>query len=360
MKTIFTILIAVFITSSVFAQSPEKMSYQAVVRDGSNALVTSSTVGMQISILQGSSSGTAAYVEVQNPTSNNNGLVSLEIGGGTVISGNFSAIDWTNGPYFVKTETDPTGGTSYTISGTSQLLSVPYAMHAKYAESIVRDTSTDYIHSDTVNGFVVQVSNGNHPFFDVASTNEVYNPVTGQTAISGVSKDNHNPLNANDTRAFMVHTDSQRKLTKTVVCEPGELTISVQNDSLSTLGQNPFQAVFQMKDADKEILLGNAYVSPDQQNIILIAEDGTYSYFTDDDGVTSRISSFDSNGIGLIKNDTTLLFNVDMNGVTTINDVLNITPRAAAPLSPQKGTVYFDNTTNKLMVYDGTVWQACW
>ena len=135
MKKIFTIIAVGLITASAFAQAPEKMSYQAVVRDGSNALVSSSSVGMQISILQGSSSGTVVYVETQTPTSNANGLVSVEIGGGTLVSGDFTTIDWANGPYFVKTETDPTGGSSYTITGTSQLLSVPYALYAKNAEN---------------------------------------------------------------------------------------------------------------------------------------------------------------------------------------------------------------------------------
>lgn len=135
MRKIYTLLTAIIITVSTYAQAPEKMSYQAVVRDGSNALVTSSSVGMQISILQGSSSGTAVYVETQTPTSNANGLVTIEIGGGTLVSGDFTAIDWANGPYFVKTETDPTGGTTYTITGTSQLLSVPFALYSKSAEN---------------------------------------------------------------------------------------------------------------------------------------------------------------------------------------------------------------------------------
>lgn len=135
MKKIITICAVLLMTASVFAQAPEKMSYQAVVRDGSNALVTSTAVGMQLSILQGSASGTAVYVETQTPTSNINGLVSLEIGSGTVVSGDFTTIVWANGPYFIKTETDPTGGTSYTITGTSQLLSVPYALYAKTSGS---------------------------------------------------------------------------------------------------------------------------------------------------------------------------------------------------------------------------------
>lgn len=144
MKKLYTIIAVVALTINVFAQSPDKMSYQAVIRDGSNNLVASTTVGMQISILQGSVNGTAVYVETQTPITNINGLVSIEIGAGTVISGDFSAIDWANGLHFIKTETDPTGGTSYSIIGTSQLLSVPYALHAKTAETVTGGiTETD-------------------------------------------------------------------------------------------------------------------------------------------------------------------------------------------------------------------------
>jgi len=136
MKKVLTILTAVIITATVWAQSPEKMSYQAVVRDASDNLVTNTNIGIQVSIIQSSATGTSVYVERHFPTTNDNGLVTLEIGTGTVVSGNFSTIDWANDIYFIKTEIDLAGGANYTISSTNQLLSVPYALHAKTAESI--------------------------------------------------------------------------------------------------------------------------------------------------------------------------------------------------------------------------------
>ncbi|MBK8497539.1 MAG: hypothetical protein IPL52_01670 [Flavobacteriales bacterium] len=120
--------------NGLFAQAPEKMSFQAVLRDGADDLIVNSAVGMRTSILQGSSNGSAVYVETHAPTTNANGLATVEIGAGTVVSGDFATIDWANGPYYLKTETDPDGGTTYSITGTSQLLSVPYALYAGNSE----------------------------------------------------------------------------------------------------------------------------------------------------------------------------------------------------------------------------------
>lgn len=135
MKKLYTI-VCVFYCIISNAQTPEKMSYQAVIRNASNELVSDENVGMQISILQGNSTGTAVYTETHTPATNQNGLISIEIGSGTVISGDLSTIDWSSNTYFIKTETDPDGGTNYTITATSQLLSVPYALHAKTASTV--------------------------------------------------------------------------------------------------------------------------------------------------------------------------------------------------------------------------------
>ncbi len=135
MKKLFAIAVAVLLTASLFAQAPEKMSYQAVIRDADANLVSNQEVGVRIQILQESEFGAAVYVETQTPTTNENGLMTIEIAGenSEVVSGNFSTIDWGNGIYFIKTEIDITGGTSYVITNTSQLLSVPYTFYAQKA-----------------------------------------------------------------------------------------------------------------------------------------------------------------------------------------------------------------------------------
>ena len=115
----------------ISAQAPEKFSYQAIIRNASNGVITNSTVGVKISILKTSAAGTVVYAESQTTTTNSDGLISMQIGAGSVISGTIAGIDWSADSYYIKTEMDPAGGTNYSISGTSQLLSVPYAMFAK-------------------------------------------------------------------------------------------------------------------------------------------------------------------------------------------------------------------------------------
>ena len=192
MKRLFTIMAAVLLTATIWAQSPQKMSYQAVIRNSSNVLVASSPVGMRISILQGSVSGTVVYTETQTPTTNANGLVSIEIGGGT----GFDAINWANGPYFIKTETDPTGGTSYTITGTSQLLSVPFALYAKTAASYsetdpifgVWNKSTGIsITSSQVNDFQTSVTNNADVLLNTAKNSYPTADATKLAAITGTN-----------------------------------------------------------------------------------------------------------------------------------------------------------------------------
>jgi hypothetical protein len=199
-------------------------------------------------------------------------LVSIEIGNGTLVSGDFTTIDWSNGPFFIETQTDPTGGTNYTITGTSQLLSVPYALYAKNTDSwqVTNDTTYTFnkvsIGSNMPKGKLYVLDNSTGPDIEMEAQGD-FNPL--------ISFRRTNSTAYTDYRWYWG-------------------------------------------------MSGNG-------NIRL----------RDDITGTDRIS-------------------ISTNGKTSINDVMNLTPRASAPSSPAQGDIYFDSTINKLRVWDGTTWQNCW
>jgi len=138
MKKRFLTTVLFFLSTITFlvAQVPERMTYQAVLRDAQNHLVTNSQVGMQISILHNSPNGVAVYMERHTVTTNAHGLVTVEIGTGQVVAGSISAIQWGSGYYYIQTEIDLNGGTLYTLNGVNPMLTVPYAFHAKTAGTL--------------------------------------------------------------------------------------------------------------------------------------------------------------------------------------------------------------------------------
>ena len=149
MKKILLFFVAIMAMIFVAeAQAPERFSYQAVIRDAAGNLVANEPVGVRVSILQYSlqysPDGSVVYSETHNRATNANGLVTMEIGAGTVVSGSFSNIDWANGPYFLKIETDVNGGTNYTLAGTQQMLSVPYALYAAASGNGEGVSQTDF------------------------------------------------------------------------------------------------------------------------------------------------------------------------------------------------------------------------
>jgi len=197
MKRTFPLFVFVLLAGSLLssrhavAQAPEKMSYQAVIRDASDQLVTNQEIGLRVSILQSSIDGTVVYQEIYNPNpeTNNNGLLTIEIGAGVPLTGTFSEIDWSDGPYFLKTETDPSGGTTYTITGTSQLLSVPYALHSGTAEILTGEITESQI-TDLQNYLTEEID----PIFsgspasgievdDIDNWNEAYDITSGTLTV---------------------------------------------------------------------------------------------------------------------------------------------------------------------------------
>ncbi len=163
MKKLILACFTLALATCSHAQAPESFKYQAVVRDASNLVLTNQAVGMRLTIQQGSIGGTAVYTETFSVTTNAYGLVNLEIGTGTTTD-DFSAIDWAMGPYFIETAADLTGGTSYTVMGTSQLMSVPYALYAKMADSVPNDfdmdSTNEYNTSVVLNGTNLETTDG--------------------------------------------------------------------------------------------------------------------------------------------------------------------------------------------------------
>ncbi|MGB0522338.1 MAG: hypothetical protein ACPGJS_05230 [Flammeovirgaceae bacterium] len=130
MKKLLTLAILFSFSLTVYGQAPQKFNYQAVARDASGELIANQAISLQISIVSGSANGTIEYTETHQVTTNTYGLFTLEIGTGSATSGTFSEIDWSEGSMFLQVELDATGGTNYVMMGTSQLLSVPYALYA--------------------------------------------------------------------------------------------------------------------------------------------------------------------------------------------------------------------------------------
>ena len=139
-KSFILFVVAMVATLTVWAQVPQTLTYQAVVRDGNGRLICNSNVGVRISILQGSESGVAVYSDQQTVRTNANGLFTLLIG---TPENSIVGIDWAAGPYYLKSEIDHTGGSNYTLATVQQMFSVPYALRAHTADSLIGGVSTN-------------------------------------------------------------------------------------------------------------------------------------------------------------------------------------------------------------------------
>lgn len=175
MKAFISLLIALFFAVAVSAQTPQSFRYQAVARDNSGNVLANQEVSFRISIISGRVSGPAEYIEIHSGlTTNNFGLVELEIGKGMPVSGIFSSIYFGGNNYFVKVEMDPAGGTVYQELSTSQLLSVPYALHSKNAEQVPDNsvTGAKIASMDATTGQALKWNGTSWTPADVLSTSE--------------------------------------------------------------------------------------------------------------------------------------------------------------------------------------------
>jgi len=134
-KSIIALSAFLMLTIGAFAQSPAKFNYQSICRDADGLLIENTQVSVRISILQGSSSGSEVYSEEHSPTTNDFGLMSLQVGSGSNVSGDLATIDWGGDSYWIQVEFDENGGSSYSVMSSSELVSVPYALMASHVEN---------------------------------------------------------------------------------------------------------------------------------------------------------------------------------------------------------------------------------
>ena len=182
MKKLFAILICLsWMIGSLAAQTPNAFKYQAVVRNDAGQIIVNQAVGFRISILQNSASGAVVYSEEHTTQTNAFGLVNLEIGNGTILSGSFSAIDWGTDSYFVKIELDASNNGSFSEMGTSQLLAVPYALYASQAGNGFSGSWLDLTNKPMEIILSASPVSGNIVYFDGATWQLLPKGLNGQT-----------------------------------------------------------------------------------------------------------------------------------------------------------------------------------
>jgi hypothetical protein len=236
MKKIYSILAGLLLTASLIftqqttAQAPQKMSYQSVIRNSSNVLLAGTQVGIRISVLQGSETGPAVYVETQTATTNGNGLLSIKIGTGTATTGTFAGINWAAGTYFIKTETDPAGGTNYTITGTQEILSVPYAMYA--AKSGDATTMGAIGGSSTANGGTITAGVLSLTPADGSNGGIVTN---GIQIIGGAKTFAAAPALSTATASQALFTDANKNVISNAITGTGNVVLSTSPTLIGTI-----------------------------------------------------------------------------------------------------------------------------
>jgi len=147
MKNIISLVLAFCVTVATFAQMPQSFGFQTVVRNNNNILINSH-VGARLTILKNSATGTSVYCETQDVYTSSNGVATFEVGKGTVVSGVFADISWLTAKHFLKTEIDPDGGTNYTITETTELRSVPYALFSGQSNNFTKIDSLMAIYNN--------------------------------------------------------------------------------------------------------------------------------------------------------------------------------------------------------------------
>ncbi len=248
MKSMFCIGLLLFCSFSIFAQSPQSFRYQSVVRDAAGTALVNQPVNFQISIISGSITGTVVYSETHTASTNAYGIVTLNVGGGTPVTGTFSSINWGSASHYIKVEADPAGGTNYLDMGTTQLLSVPYSLYSEQAGNVptysggtgidvtgttITNTAPDQAVTLTQGG--ATTITGTYPNFTISSTdnNTTYTAGTG-IDVTGTTITNSSP-NA-------IHTGDVTGSTTLTIANNAVTTTKIANGNVTAAKLNPMSA----------------------------------------------------------------------------------------------------------------------
>ena len=307
MKKIF-ILKAILISFLSFGQVPQGISYQAISLNSSGNPVVSSNVGIRLSVLDNSASGTVLYTETHTKTTNAQGLFNLVIGQGTPTTGTFSAINWGTNSKFLKVEMDAVGGTNYVLVGTTQLLSVPYALAA---DSLVTSPGE---------GITLVSPNGTPYQITVNDSGQLSLPTSGNTGTTPNSLYLYGSFNSfNATSALLMPVDSYWGST---FYGYKYLTAGTQLKFLTS--NNTSSPIYGVNGSLNLILNGSSYTASSNGFYLIQARDSQSPFIITDyefiigNGVPTI--SFQGNQINPIPtnyNQTTNTISYTVNGVTT-------------------------------------------
>ncbi len=323
-KNLFVFIFLAFIIGiSSYAQTPQAFKYQAVVREANGSAIENTIVSLRISILEGSAIGTVIYSETHQVATNEFGLVNLNIGEGSIVTGNFATINWGSNTFFIKIELDTKGNSNYIFMGTSQLLSVPYALYAETSGSSATDfdiDSTNELQTITKSGSTVYLSNGGGSFTD----------------------DDSQTLSLSGTMLSISYGNSVQ-IGGTVDLDYDPLNeiqnLSLNNDSLKISGSN--YVMLNDNDSINEI----QYISINKDTLLI--SKGNSVKLNDNDSSNELQTLSLSNDTISISNGNSIVLPPDVDADTT-NEIQNLF-LASDTLSISKGNkvaldVYLDNT----------------
>jgi cytoskeletal protein CcmA (bactofilin family) len=351
MNKIITLFIAMLFSSIAFSQAPEKMSYQSVIRDNHGILLSNKKVTIQISILRGSKEGESVFVETHDATTNENGLVSLQIGGGKVEKGSFADIHWAQGSFFIKTATDPNGGSDFNIIGVSELLSVPYALFAKTAANVFSGDYNDLANkpmklSQFINdtGFMSKsnaaaaapspgVPSQNWSLFGNSSSNPAVDKL-GTTDLKDLV------IVTNNIERLRIFADGNISLKKSL--EIGEDLNVKRNVNLNiTGGQTTNNGNFTVAKGSSTFLTGTADIDKTLNVDGITTLQSALNVLNG--SATHLTGTIDVDQSANIDGATDLNSTLTVDGATNLNSTLNVNNSAATHLT---GTLEVDGVTN--------------